>query len=134
MIKCLCRRLRKSEGGAALIEFALVVPILITLVMGIIEFGWIFNGYITLTGAAREGARLAVINEEEQLIRKAVIDHATIFSEQNLIITFDPELDNTSPGNETKVTVSGQLPLIIGFFPIDNPFSLTAEANMRQEF
>jgi hypothetical protein len=46
-----------GEGGAAAVEMALVMPLLLLLVFGIIEFGFIFNRYITLTHAAREGVR-----------------------------------------------------------------------------
>ncbi|MDQ3216327.1 MAG: pilus assembly protein, partial [Actinomycetota bacterium] len=45
------------ERGAAAIEMALVLPLLVLLVFGIIEFGFIFNRYISVTHAAREGVR-----------------------------------------------------------------------------
>lgn len=47
----------RSERGAAAVEFALVLPLLLLLVLGIIEFGFIFNRYISVTHAAREGVR-----------------------------------------------------------------------------
>jgi Flp pilus assembly protein TadG len=46
-----------AEDGAAAVEFALVVPILILLVFGIIEFGFVFNQWLSVTHAAREGVR-----------------------------------------------------------------------------
>lgn len=49
------------DSGAAALEFALVVPILLLLVMGIIEFGFLFQGQLAVTHAAREGARLAAV-------------------------------------------------------------------------
>jgi Flp pilus assembly protein TadG len=48
---------KRSERGAAAVEFALVLPFLLLLVFGIIEFGFIFNRYISVTHAAREGVR-----------------------------------------------------------------------------
>jgi Flp pilus assembly protein TadG len=51
------RRLRGSDEGAAAVEFALLLPILLLLVFGIIDFGRLLNEQITLTEAAREGAR-----------------------------------------------------------------------------
>jgi Flp pilus assembly protein TadG len=57
----LLRRLAKSESGAELIEFALTLPLLLLLVLGIIEFGFMFQEYEVLTNAAREGARIAVL-------------------------------------------------------------------------
>jgi Flp pilus assembly protein TadG len=56
------RRARwQSEDGAQLVEFALVLPMLLLVVLGIAEFGFIFQRYEVLTNAAREGARIAVL-------------------------------------------------------------------------
>ena len=52
---------RHVERGAAAVEMALVMPLLILMVMGIIDFGRIFNGEIQLSQAAREGARIAAL-------------------------------------------------------------------------
>jgi len=49
------------ERGAAAVEMALVMPLLILMIMGIIDFGRIFNGEIQLSQAAREGARIAAL-------------------------------------------------------------------------
>ena len=48
----------RSERGAELIEFALTLPLLLLLVLGIIEFGFLFQEYEVVTNAAREGARI----------------------------------------------------------------------------
>jgi Flp pilus assembly protein TadG len=57
------RRTRwRDDRGAAAVEFALVLPILILLLFGIIEFARVWNVRQTLTDAAREGARVAVVN------------------------------------------------------------------------
>lgn len=50
-----------SEEGGQLVEFALVLPMLLLVVLGIAEFGFIFQRYEVLTNAAREGARIAVL-------------------------------------------------------------------------
>lgn len=50
-----------SERGAAAVEFALVLPVLILLVLGIVDFGRAFNAQQTLTFAARTGARAMVL-------------------------------------------------------------------------
>jgi len=55
-------RRRRNEEGQALIEFALVLPLLLLLVFGIIQFGILFNNYITLTDAVRAGARQAAVS------------------------------------------------------------------------
>ena len=55
------KRFLKSEKGQAMVEFALVLPLLLILLCGIIDFGWLYYNQITLNNAAREGARYAVI-------------------------------------------------------------------------
>ena len=48
-----------SERGQTMAEFAVVLPILVVLLFGIMQFGIAFNNYVTLTDAARAGARKA---------------------------------------------------------------------------
>ena len=54
---------RRREGGAALVEFALVLPMLVLVLFGIIEFGIALNDYQSIRHGAREGARQAVVQE-----------------------------------------------------------------------
>jgi Flp pilus assembly protein TadG len=51
------------DRGAAAVEFALLLPLLTLLVFGIVDFGRALNAQITLTQAAREGARMAALGE-----------------------------------------------------------------------
>ena len=53
------KRFLHAEKGQAMVEFALVLPLLLTLLCGIIDFGWLYYNQITLNNAAREGARYA---------------------------------------------------------------------------
>jgi Flp pilus assembly protein TadG len=55
------RRLCRSERGAELIEMAIVTPLLLLLVMGIVDFGFMFQRFVVLTNAAVEGARVATL-------------------------------------------------------------------------
>ena len=50
-----------SERGAELIEFAIVLPILVFVIAGIVDFGMMFRTYEAVTNAAREGARVGVL-------------------------------------------------------------------------
>lgn len=61
-IRELARRLRRADEGQALVEFALVVPFLLVFIVGIVEFGRAWNMHQVLTDAAREGARVAVVD------------------------------------------------------------------------
>ncbi|GAA3328597.1 TadE/TadG family type IV pilus assembly protein [Paeniglutamicibacter sulfureus] len=57
-------RLMDSKGASA-VEFALVLPVLIAILLGIAELGFLFNQQISLTQAAREGARAYAIHHGE---------------------------------------------------------------------
>lgn len=51
----------RSERGQALTEFALALPVLALLLFAVIQFGIVFNNYVTLTDATRAGARKAAV-------------------------------------------------------------------------
>src|SRR5947209_5320868 len=57
------RHHKRSEQGAAMVELALVLPLLLMLVMGIIFFGLAYNAKVELTGAVREGARALALGK-----------------------------------------------------------------------
>jgi Flp pilus assembly protein TadG len=52
-----------GERGAAMVEFAILLPIVVLLTFGIIEFGIAFNDFISVRNGTREGARLGVVND-----------------------------------------------------------------------
>jgi Flp pilus assembly protein TadG len=55
------RRFLRAESGAEMIEFGLTLPLMLLVVLGIIEYGFVFQQYEVVTNAAREGARIAVL-------------------------------------------------------------------------
>lgn len=59
------RRRARGQRGAAAVEFAVVLPLLVTLLFGIIEMGFVFNRWITVTHAAREGVRRMAVGDPE---------------------------------------------------------------------
>ena len=141
MIRYLSHRLRKNERGAAMVEFAFAVTLLLLIIFAIIDFAWILHGHITLTGAVREGVRLAVVsdlddNDEEEIkdaVRAKVREHARTFSLSN---DSDILIDFGDFKEETSVMVSeAELPLLVGWIPlVDNPYILrNVKATMMNE-
>lgn len=55
-------RRRRSDRGANLVEFAIILPFLLLLLLGTIEFAWIFSQNLDVRHGAREGARLIAVN------------------------------------------------------------------------
>jgi Flp pilus assembly protein TadG len=60
------RRPARSERGQSLVEFSLVLMPLFLILLGIIQFGFIFNTYITMTNAARDAARVGTVYEYDR--------------------------------------------------------------------
>jgi Flp pilus assembly protein TadG len=62
-------RVPQGDRGAAAVEFALVVPVLLVLVLGIAEFGRAYNVQTTLSSAAREGVRVMALQNSPSAAR-----------------------------------------------------------------
>src|SRR5687767_15081283 len=62
-VEKLCRLCRRNRRGAAVVEFAMVAPLLFLLIFGLIEFGRVVMVQQVLTNGAREGARVGVLDD-----------------------------------------------------------------------
>ena len=96
----------KNERGQTMTEFAFVLPILIVLMLGIVQFGVAFNNYVSLTDAVRAGARKAAVSRSTsdpagecraQVIASAGSLDTTLLAE-NLTCT-----SSWAPGAEVRV-------------------------------
>ncbi len=92
------RLLLRSEGGA-IAEFAIILPIMLLVVMGIYSFGSAMNSYVELTGAVNIGARLLAISRGQTTdpcaaAANAVYQAAPSLTDSNLSFSFD--LDGNS--------------------------------------
>jgi Flp pilus assembly protein TadG len=98
---------RRRDGGAAAVETALVLPILLLLVFGIIDFGRMLNAQITLTEAAREGARaVALDSAPEPRVATATQGLGGLDA---VDISIEPEQgcgSSPSPDDDAQVTVT----------------------------
>jgi Flp pilus assembly protein TadG len=100
------RKARRKSRGQTLVEFALVFPLLILLLMGIFDFGRAIFLYNSLTNAAREGARLALVNQDETKIGERVQAMAftgtvTNLGNPNLVNFYLQEPSNANPDPTT---------------------------------
>ena len=118
--------IRKSEKGAALVEFAIVAPLLLLLVFGIIEFGRAYNAQNTLTHAAREGAREYAITQDPVAGEAAAINAATSLDPALITAT----LSACDPGQPATVTLEYPFQLRIAFFPAAD-FNMQSQGVMR---
>jgi Flp pilus assembly protein TadG len=95
----------KRASGQAMTEFAIILPILLLLVLGIAQLGLAYNNWVTLTDAVRAGARKAAVSRTDSNrdadIVNAVKAAATDLSSSQL--TVDTPSSTWSPGDTVKV-------------------------------
>jgi Flp pilus assembly protein TadG len=97
----------RDQQGQSMTEFALVLPILAFLLFAVIQFGIVFNNYITLTDATRAGARKAAVSRREPdpvaTCVAAVRASASNLTQSNL----QPDCQSTwNPGEDVRVTAT----------------------------
>jgi Flp pilus assembly protein TadG len=134
----------RRQRGQALVEFAIVLPVFFLLVAGMIDFGLGIYSDLTLINAAREGARLGVIDPGNTgAIESRVREMAENLdaSRLNVSITCERPAGSTFtacgtpqwlPGDATRVVVDYEYPV---FFPLlfGTEIPLSSEAKMRIE-
>ena len=130
---------KDGEKGQNLVEFAMVLPIFLILVFSIVDFGMGFHAWITVTNAAREGARVGAVGADSATIQARVADTASSLTEGDLVVT----VVNAQGGSGEAVSVdveydyelitplSGILGIIGGGF--GSPITFHSEAEMRIE-
>jgi Flp pilus assembly protein TadG len=95
-----------SERGQSLTEFALALPILALLLFAVIQFGIVFNNYVTLTDATRAGARKGAVGRQLQNPQQACVA-AVQSSATDLHNGLTTSCQSTwLPGADVKVTAT----------------------------
>lgn len=129
------RRFR-SDSGAAAVEFALVVPILILLVLGIVEFGRAYNIQNSLSAAAREGVRVMAISQNATAAKTAT-KQAGVFNpavtDAQICISAGASGSCTATtcpaGGTVTLTIRYPVDYLTGLFP--GSLTLTGKGVMR---
>lgn len=85
-----------NRQGQALVEFALIIPIFLLLVISLFDFGRAVFAYNSVTNAAREGARLAIVNQGPAAIQQRAIAQTAIAetASPNVTVTFRKNAPN----------------------------------------
>jgi len=122
-----------KEQGQATVEMALVLPVLLLLLTGIIQFGIIFNAYITVAHASREGARVAAVGGSDSEITTTVLQRAENLANEQLAVQITPfaRTRGTPVTVQVDYSIPVEIPLIADLLP--NPFVISAQTVMRTE-
>ena len=127
-----------GERGANLVEMALVLPLLMMFLMGVLDFGRAYYSYVTLTNAAREGARFASrfpYQGNEEVIGALVAQRVVQEPGLSNIPTDQIIVSSTGLGSPkgSPVTVAAALPFdtFVGQMFGFQPLQIRTEATMR---
>jgi hypothetical protein len=128
-----------KENGQSIVEFALILPLVSLLILGVIDIGIGFKTYIALTNAAREGVRWVSINPTDSGCAGA-LDRIAIEAENvNLVIksgistngyevSFSPPGCNYAEGQQVTVSVDYEYELLFGTLTRLPPVPFNASA------
>lgn len=102
---------RRGDDGQSLVEFSLILTPLLFLLLGIVQFGFIFQAYVTLSSAAREASRDATVYVYDTTLTKAQNDTArnniaktTLLAAFNGLAKTSPNFTNGSSWTTTSST------------------------------
>ena len=126
---CKMKNLFKNKRGQALVEFALVVPLFLLLLFGILESGRVIYTKLIVTEAAREGARAVAVSGDRAQAAIAVNKFPGTLT---TTVTPTPLVYGQTVVVKVSTTVTIVTPLISVFFQ-PNPFPVSGTANMREE-
>ena len=132
-------RRRTGRSGVVAVEMALVVPILLMLTFGLIEYGWMFLKSQELTNTVRRGARVAIrADSTTSDVETAIADLMTTagLSGSGYSVTITPsDVSGAAAGDVIKVEIS--LPYdnvsLAGTSIVPTPSTLQASASMAKE-
>lgn len=128
-------RTKLTNKGQSLVETALILPVLLLLLTGIIDFGLLFNSYLVVSNASREGARYAAVGNTDAQIMAAAGNAAASLDPARLEIVVTPGEAARDTGDSVTVTVrygySMITPVIAAFFP--EAFDIETSTTMRCE-
>ena len=132
---------RLNERGASAAEFALLLPVLLTILFGIIEFGMIMYGREVVTNAAREGARAGIVQGPPKRTEGEIIAIATNYLTGTGVNTADVTFSVAGEGlanpNTLTVTATYLYRFLIPYIPavvgIPDPLTITTQTVMRHE-
>ena len=131
------RRYILNRRGQAIVEMALILPIFIVLLFGMLYLGMAMQNYITVTEAARAGARVAAVGGNDAAVVAAIDNAAPNILPAQLVTT----ITGTAIGGNATVTVAYKQPFFVwNISKADElqkvstaPINLTATAVMRIE-
>lgn len=132
---------KQNERGAVAAEFALLLPVLLTILFGIIEFGMIMYGREVVTNASREGARAGIVQVSPKPTSGDITTIATNYLTGTGINPSQVTISVAGAGGASPamltVTATYDYPWLIPYIPsvlgLPSPLPITMSTTMRHE-
>jgi Flp pilus assembly protein TadG len=140
---------RRAERGQTLAEFAIVLPMFLLLIFGVVECGRLFNAYITVQHSAREAARYAVTGNDSvvpgnrvESIRQVALEHLSpLGGSPTVSVSSRADVGTPSftansaggPCDQVQVEVSHEFEFIFNFIGIGPTVDIEASERMISE-
>ena len=126
----------KNNKGQAMIEMAIILPILLLLVLGIFDFGRILYSQILLEKNARYAARVGIVKNSDSEIMQAINESSSGLDSSRLNIVIDPSQSARSSGDSLRVKLDYDIDIFTPLMSniIGSPVNISGEATMRVEW
>ena len=130
-----------NERGAVAAEFAILLPVLLLIVFGTIEFGMMMYGREVVTNATREGARYGIVNQSPPVSSAQMITVATNYLTGTGVnpasVTFSAPACCGVTGTPVTLAATYRYPWLIPYIPtmlgVPSPFPISITTTMRHE-
>lgn len=135
------RRHTHRQDGQAVVEFVVILPVLLLVLVAIYQFGQVFVNYMDVTSAAREGARKAAVSRAagtctavDSLAVAAAKGAGSDLNQSNLTVTVNRTCTNNAYAQSSDVTVTATYPYSINIMGVVvSSGTLTSATTMRVE-
>jgi len=129
------KTLLARKSGQSIVETALILPIIVVILAGIVDFGLMFNSYLVISNASREAARSAAVGGTDTSINVSINSLTSTLSSASLKKNIYPAEALRKKGDEVVVTIEYDYKLITPILSavVPNPVHLKSKTAMRVE-
>lgn len=134
------RSILKNQKGQSAVEFALILPVLLALICGMVDFGWIMGNRLLISYCAREGARYGIVtaadSNSDNMITQRVLDTAPAYIRNGLNVSISYSDPADKRDGDITVIVTYNLNVLTpvgGIFTRGQTVSLNAQTVMKVE-
>jgi len=125
----------RNEKGQSLVEMALLLPILVILLVGILDFGRVLYTNLHLQLAAQEIVRVAGLGADDQEIRDFANGFVQIKNTEDLILSISPEQSERASGEYVTISMNYPMEIMTPFISeiLPAPINIRTESTIRIE-